>query len=113
MAYDETLAEQMRADLGAASGNAHGLSERKMFGGICFLVNGNMVCGIGKQGAMYRVGKPSEPAAMALPGVEAMSFTGRKMGGMVDFPADSFGDDETRETLTRMALDHAGSLPPK
>ena len=113
MAYDETLAEQMRADLAAASGNAPGLSEKKMFGGLCFLLNGNMVAGIARHGAMYRVGKPSEPAAMALPGVEAMSFTGRKMGGMVDLPANSFGDDDTRETPARMALDDAGSLPPK
>ena len=109
MAYDEALADVMRDDLG----NAAGLSEKKMFGGLCFLLNGNMVCGISAKAAMYRVGKAAEAEAMALPGVEEMAFTGRKMGGMVDLPLDAFGDDETRNDLTRLALAHAAGLPPK
>ena len=109
MAYDETLADQMRADLGDAAG----LSEKKMFGGLCFLLNGNMICGVSAKAAMYRVGKPAEAEAKALPGVEDMAFTGRKMGGMVDFPLDAFGDDDTRAKLTALALANARSLPPK
>ena len=84
-----------------------------MFGGICFLLHGHMVCGISARAAMYRVGKPAEPAALALPGVEPMVFTGRRMGGIVDLPLDSFGDDDTRARLTALALDHAAALPPK
>lgn len=109
MAHDPTLAEQMRADLGDLTG----LREQRMFGGICFLLRGNMVCGISARAAMYRVGKPAEAAALALPGVEPMGFTGRRMGGIVDLPLDSFGDDDTRTRLTTLALDHAAALPPK
>lgn len=101
----------MRADLGLRDG----LSEKKMFGGLCFLLYGNMVCGVHKGGAMFRVGKPSEAEALDLPGVEPLSFTGRKMGGMVEADGAIFADEATdaRETLIQMSLAHAASLPPK
>jgi hypothetical protein len=53
------MANQMRADLGLLPD----LSEKKMFGGLCFLLNGHMVCGVHKGGAMYRPGKPREAEA--------------------------------------------------
>lgn len=109
MPHDPVHADQMRDDLG----DAPGLSEKNMFGGVCFLLNGNMICGVSAKAAMYRVGKPAEADAMALPGVEEMAFTGRKMGGMVDLPLDAFGDDDTRLRLTEMALSNAANLPPK
>jgi hypothetical protein len=109
VAVDETHADQMRADLG----DRPGLSEKRMFGGLCFFLHDHMVCGVSARAAMYRVGKPAEAQALALPGVEPMAFTGRKMGGIVDLPLDSFGDDDTRHALTARALAHAGRLPPK
>lgn len=109
MAHDPGMAEQMRSDLGAPEG----LSERRMFGGLCFMLHGHMVCGVHKDGAMYRVGKAAEADALALDGVAPLSFTGRRMGGMVETDLDGFADDEVRAALTALALDHARSLPPK
>ena len=109
MAYDAGMAETMADDLGGHPG----LSEKHMFGGICWLLDGNMVCGVGKDGAMYRVGKDQEPRAMALEGALPMTFTGRKMGGFVTVPETAFGDDENRKIWTALALKNAASLPAK
>ncbi len=109
MAYDEGLAALMRDDLA----HTPGISEKKMFGGLCFLLNGHMVCGVHKGGGMFRVGKPAEPDALSIEGCAPLSFTGRPMGGMVDASEDLIGDDARRAALMALALAHAGSLPPK
>ena len=109
MAYDEGLATLMRDDLAGLPG----LSEKKMFGGLCFLQHGNMICGVHKGGAMFRVGKESEAAALALPGTGPMMFTGRPMGGMVDADDSAMGDDATRARLTALATGFVATLPPK
>jgi len=109
MAYDEGLAALMRDDLV----DQDGLSERKMFGGLCFLINGNMLCGVHKNGGMFRVGKSREAEAMAIEGAGPMEFTGRKMGGMIDVPDAALADDERRAKWMRLALSNARSLPPK
>ena len=108
MAYSEIMAETMRADLGVEPG----LSEKRMFGGLCFLLHGNMVCGITKDGAMYRPGKDREAEALNA-GAQPLSFTGRPMGGMVEVDAGAFEDADLRTKLTEMSLAHAASLPPK
>ncbi|MBV1895820.1 MAG: TfoX/Sxy family protein, partial [Rhodobacteraceae bacterium] len=108
MPYTDHMAETMRADLGVQPG----LSEKKMFGGLCFLLHGNMICGVHKGGAMYRPGKPREAAALAA-GAEPLSFTGRKMGGMVEVDDAAFENDTLRATLTELSLANAASLPAK
>ena len=108
MTYSDQMADQMRADLGLLPG----LSEKKMFGGLCFLAHGHMVCGVHKGGAMYRPGKPREAEALAL-GAGPLSFTGRRMGGMVELDEGTFTDDATRAKLTELSLTNAASLPPK
>lgn len=109
MAYDEGLAEVLRAHLDGEAG----ITERKMFGGLCFMKDGNMVCGVHKDGGMARVGKEAEAQAIAIPGVAPLSFTGRKMGGMVDVAEDTFADDGLRDQIVSMALTYARSLPAK
>jgi hypothetical protein len=109
MAFDEGLAELMRGDLA----DLDGISEKKMFGGLCFQLHGHMVCGVHKGGGMARVGKEAEGVALTIPGVAPLSFTGRKMGGMVDLSEDLIADDARRSQLVAMALAHARSLPPK
>lgn len=109
MAYSAEMAETMRADLGVEPA----LSEKKMFGGICFLLNGNMIGGIGGQGALYRPGKSAEAEALARPGVTPMMMGARRMGGFVRLSNDHFSDDVLRRKLTEMALAHAASLPAK
>jgi len=108
MPYSEQMADLMRSDLSLLPG----LSEKKMFGGLCFLLDGQMVCGVHKGGAMYRPGKPREAEALAA-GAEPLSFTGRRMGGMVELDEGTFADDATRTKLTDLSLANAASLPPK
>ncbi|MGB0914309.1 MAG: TfoX/Sxy family protein [Phaeobacter italicus] len=109
MAYSEPMAEIMRADLAVEPG----LSEKKMFGGLCFLLHGNMFGGIGKEGALYRPGKPNEAEALALTGVTPMVMGGRRMGGFVRLDDDGFADEPTRRKLTEITLGFVSGLPPK
>lgn len=113
MPFDPGMADQMREDLLAHGADPTRLTERKMFGGLCFLYSGHMVSGVHKDGAMFRVGKPAEADALAVAGAAPMSFTGRRMGGMIEMDAGAFAEDEARRALLRMALNHASSLPPK
>ncbi len=108
MAYDEGLAELLRADLAGLP-----VTEKKMFGGLCFMFDGNMLCGTHKYGAMFRVGKENYDAALAMPGVGPMAFTGRPMAGMVDVSDDGIADDAVRAKLTALALAFVKSLPAK
>jgi TfoX/Sxy family transcriptional regulator of competence genes len=90
-----------------------GITEKKMFGGLCFLLHGNMVCGVHKGGGMARVGKEREAEALQIDGLDPLLFTGRKMGGMVDLSEDLLGDDTLRARVIALALTNAQSLPPK
>lgn len=108
MPWDEGLAQLMRDDLAGEP-----VTERKMFGGLAFLLNGHMVCGIHKGGAMFRVGKPNEAAALAVPGASPMMFTGRPMTGMVDCSDEACADDARRARLMALALGFTRALPPK
>ncbi|SEI97560.1 TfoX N-terminal domain-containing protein [Cribrihabitans marinus] len=110
MAYSAQMADTMRTDLGGG----HVFTEKKMFGGLCFFLHGNMVCGVGGQGALYRPGKASEAEALAFGGVAPMIMGGaRRMGGFVRLDNDRFNDASLRATLTDLSLAHAAGLPPK
>lgn len=109
MAYDEKLASTLRDDLQFRPE----ISERKMFGGICFMLSGNMLCGVHSGGAMFRVGKEREAEALALSGVSPLAFTGRKMGGLVDVSDAAFYDANLRKQLLSLALSFVATLPPK
>ncbi|MDJ1008682.1 MAG: TfoX/Sxy family protein [Paracoccaceae bacterium] len=109
MAYDEGLAALIRDDLAGLDG----VTERKMFGGLCFQLHGHMVGGVHKGGGMMRVGKAREATARAIPGTGPMTFTGRPMAGMVDVSEEALADDTRRGQLLALALENARSLPPK
>lgn len=108
MAYDPGLAQTLRDALVDLP-----IAEKKMFGGLCFLLHGHMVCGVHSGGAMVRVGKDSYAAALDLPGVAPMMFTGRPMAGMVDVGDAAVEDEATLGRLMAMALATVQSLPPK
>ncbi|MBW6507117.1 MAG: TfoX/Sxy family protein [Rhodobacteraceae bacterium] len=108
MALDPGLLELMREDLA----DAPGIAEKKMFGGICFLLDGNMVCGISAAGFMFRIGKAAKAEALAQPGVREMTFTGRAMAGFVEVAPEA-AEDAPRAHLVALALAHARGLPPK
>ena len=109
MAYDDGLAQILRDHLTALPG----ISERKMFGGLCFMLNGNMLCGVHAKGGMARVGKTNHAAACALPGIAPLSFTGRPMGGMVDVDDEVYEDDARRAEILALALDFVAPMPAK
>ncbi len=79
MAYDEHLAQGIR-DLAK---DRPEITEKKMFGGVCFFLNGNMLCGVEVGRYMFRVGKEQEGEALKEPGTSKMDLTGRPMGGLV------------------------------
>jgi TfoX/Sxy family transcriptional regulator of competence genes len=90
-----------------------GISEKQMFGGLCFLLNGNMLCGVHQTGCMARVGKDQESIALNIDGVQPLSFTGRKMGGMVDISFAAIEDRASRAAILKLAKDYVSALPAK
>lgn len=109
MAYDAGQAQIIRDALG----DLDGITERKMFGGLCFMLHGHMVCGVHKGGGMFRVGKPREAEALSLSGAAPLSFTGRPMGGMIEIDDAGFSDEENLAKWIELSLQNARSLPPK
>lgn len=109
MAVDEGLLTLQREDLSGRPG----IREKKMFGGVAFMLDGNMLCGVMSRSAMYRVGKAAQAQALDLGGVTPMEFSGRTMGGFVEADEDAMAEDAVRLRLLDMALEFVGSLPPK
>lgn len=109
MAYDEGLAQLLRDDLA----DEVGINEKLMFGGLCFMLNGHMLCGVSAKGMMFRVGKEREAEARAIDGAGPMQFTGRPMGGMIDVTEEAFVDDARRARWLQMAVSNARALPSK
>ena len=109
MAYDEGLAQVLRDALTGTDG----ITEKKMFGGLCFMLNGNMLCGVHEKGGMARVGKENHDKALEIDGVAPLSFTGRPMGGMVDVDDHVFEDDDRRAAILALCFEFVGAMPAK
>lgn len=109
MAYNEESAQILRDRLDGFQG----VEEKRMFGGLCFMLQGNMLCGVHKGGAMFRVGKDRHATALRIDGVREMSFTGRTMGGMVETDDALLQEDDLREAVLALALEFVTSLRPK
>lgn len=109
MAYDEGLAELMRGDLAEHDD----IVEKSMFGGLCFMKSGHMLCGVHKGGGMFRVGKDRHDDALAIDGASPMAFTGRPMGGIVDVGDEAMADDDRRSRLMALALANVAALGPR
>jgi TfoX/Sxy family transcriptional regulator of competence genes len=109
MAYDEQLAERARAALKGTKG----LAERKMFGGLCFTVNGNMVAGVVDKKLMLRVGPENHEAVLKLKHAQPMDFTGKPMKGMVYVAPEGCKTPAAVKTWLKRALAFAKTLPAK
>jgi len=109
VAYDEQLAARIRTVLG----DDPGVDERKMFGGVAFLLDGNMFVGLTGDDLMVRVGPESWADALAQPHAREMDFTGRSMRGYVYVDAAGTAEDDALAAWIERALDFVGSLPPK
>lgn len=108
MPHDPHLAEQMRAALQSRAG----VVEKKMFGGCCWMLNGNMLCGVEVGRFMFRVGKELEAEALSRPGARPMDITGRPMKGFVWVNADD-AIDAGLESWIVLAARYVGGLPAK
>jgi len=110
MAYDEELADRIRELLG---GEAH-LTEKKMFGGLAFLIGGNMaVAASGQGGALVRVDPARSDGIVATTNARLMEMRGRQMQGWLRVAPD---DLRTKRQLARwvsLGTTYARSLPPK
>jgi TfoX/Sxy family transcriptional regulator of competence genes len=109
MAYDEKLAERVREILA----RHEGLSERKMFGGIAFMLRGNMCCGVLKDDLMVRVGAERYEEALAEPHARPMDFTGRPLRTTVYVGPEGYRSDDALAAWVKRGVDFAASLPPK
>ena len=109
MAYDEMLAERITAILASHSG----LTERKMFGGIAFMLNGHMCCGVTMSDLMVRVGPDAYEDSLAQPHARPMDLTGRPMTGMIYVGAAGYEDDAGLRAWVDRGVTFAASLPPK
>ena len=109
MAYDETLADRVRDALAARDG----LSERKMFGGIAFMLGGNMAVGVIGEDLMVRLDPGDAERALAEPHVRPMDFTGRPMKGMVFVAPEATAADDALGEWVEAGADFASTLPPK
>ena len=109
MAFDEGLAERIREH----TESDPSISERKMFGGLCFMSDGNMSFGVLGSEIMVRVGPDDYEAALKCPHAREMDFTGRSMRGMVYVDVDGISEDDGLHAWLQRGLTYARSLPPK
>ncbi len=109
MAYSEELAARIRGLVGMRSG----VTERRMFGGIVWMVNGNMACGTADENLMIRLGPDDARRALDDPHVGPMEMAGRRMRGFVVVDAAGIVEDEALAGWLDAGAGHAASLPPK
>lgn len=109
MAYDEGVAQRLR-DHFAGRGD---VNEMKMFGGIAFMVAGNMCCGVIGDALMARVGPERYEEALQRPHAREMDFTGRPMKGFVYVEPEGFASDEDLEIWVGLCEEFIATLPPK
>jgi len=101
MAYDERMAERIRHVLNTR----RGVTEKKMFGGLAFLLHGKMFCGLAGPDLMVRVGPDRHAAALAEPHVRPMDFTGRPMKGYVYVDPGGIKTDPQLKRWVEMGAD--------
>lgn len=102
MAFNEALAERINDLLERKGAN---FFQKKMFGGICFMVNDKMCAGVVKDEMMARVGPSEYTEHLAKAGVNEMAFTGRPMKGYVFVQADAWDNDSDLEYWVQKCLD--------
>jgi TfoX/Sxy family transcriptional regulator of competence genes len=109
LAFDPGLAQRVREALGGR----RGVSERRMFGGIAFLVDGKMFVGIRDASLMARVGPERHADALAVPGVRVMDFTGRPLTGYVYVDPPAIADDAQLQAWVLRCVRYVAGLPAK
>jgi TfoX/Sxy family transcriptional regulator of competence genes len=110
MGYDEELAARIRPRVGSEPS----LTEKKMFGGLAFLVGGNMaVAASGQGGLLVRVDPAESETLMASSNARMMEMRGREMAGWLRVDSDDVRTDEELDRWVELGVSYARSLPPK
>lgn len=110
MAYDEELADRLREVLAAEKG----LTEKRMFGGLAFLLGGHMAVAASRTGGLLlRCDAAATEALVRQPGVERFVMRGKAMDGWLSVAPDAVADDEALRQWVAHGVDHVRSLPPK
>jgi hypothetical protein len=110
MAYDEDLAERIRAEVAGEKN----LTEMKMFGGLAFLIGGHMaVAASGQGGLMLRCDPDETDALLEEPGAQEFEMRGKGMPGWLRVDASTVEDDDALRTWVDRGVSYARSLPPK
>jgi len=109
MARDKGLEELLESDLMGV----RGLTQKAMFGGMAWLLNGNLLLGAREDSLLVRLGKDRDGWALKQPGVEQMVMQGRSMNGWVRANQEAYGRDTLRTKLIAAALEFCRALPKK
>jgi TfoX/Sxy family transcriptional regulator of competence genes len=109
MPYNQELAERIRQKLIPIVP----LDEKKMFGGISFLVNGNLTVGVIKESIIVRVGPEKHATALKQTGARPFDMTGKPMSGWVMVSKNGYSSDSDLERWIHLALEFVKTLPPK
>ena len=109
MAYDHALADEIRARIG----DHPGLGERQMFGGIAFMINGNMAVGVSGGELMVRIGKEAHDEFVALPGARIFDLSARPMRGWLVVGSEGFATEAELDAWIDRGVLHAEALPKK
>ena len=109
MAYNQGLADDIRAILS----DRPNFVVKKMFGGVGFMLNGNMACGVSGESIMVRVGLDDYDGLLARPHVRVFDVTGKPMRGWVWVDPDGFKSDQDLKSWIMRGVAFAESLPPK
>lgn len=109
MAYDEALAQRIREVMHDYSG----VSEKKMFGGIAFMIDGNMCAGVVDSKLMLRVGPDQYEICLKQKYAHEMDFTGRPMKGFIYVQKAGIESDKSLRRWLAIAYEFAGALPKK
>ena len=109
MAYSESLADKIRSILK----KRRGVTEKKMFGGLCFLIDGKMCCGVEKNRLVVRVGPKNYATLLKRKHVRPMDFTGRPLTGFVYVLPQALKTKTTLAWWIDLGLQWARSLPKK
>lgn len=111
MAYDERLADEIRERLAAIDRE---VTEKRMFGGLAFMVEGNMTIAASRRGGLLVRTDPADAdEVLALPGTEAMEMRGRAMPGWVFVAAEALDDEAALDAWVARALAFVATLPSK
>lgn len=109
MPFDEELADRIRTILKGR----RGVGETRMFGGICFTMNGNMCCGIRGDDLVLRLGEEATRSALKEQHTRPMDLTGKVMKSMVFVSPSGFRSDAALEAWMELAVGFTRTLPPK